>query len=145
MLPRLGRQDTQFTERDLAVSLRLRILPGFEYPPAVPVQSTARLTESEAARIAAEAFGLEAEARPLEGYAVENFLLECQDGRRFVLKASADDEAEADLDFQNRLLEHLAAASFPLTIPRPVATADGRQVIEHRGESVRRRVRLLTT
>ena len=65
----------------------------------------------------AEHFGLEGELRPLPAEWDQNFLLETEDGKRFVVKVAHREEDPAVLDMQNAALAHLARA--PNTPPCP--------------------------
>lgn len=74
----------------------------------------------------------------------QNFhLLEEATGRRFVLKIAHAGEDTAVLDFQNRLLEHLARAGFP--VPKVLRTRGGAEWVELEGKGARSHLaRLLT-
>ena len=58
----------------------------------------------------------------------QNFLLLDEDsGRKYVLKVSHAGEDPQILDFQNRMLEHLTRAGFPLA--NVLFAKDGREVV----------------
>src|SRR6266566_2494821 len=67
------------------------------------------LTESEAARLAREVYGLEASARALPGEYDENFHLIAAPGRAFVLKVMHPAREPSFIDLQSKALVHLAS------------------------------------
>ena len=79
----------------------------------------------DATRIAAQFYGINARVRPLVSERDQNFRLDADDGKRFVLKFSNSAEQLQVIDFQNRALLHVAEkdASFPL--PRIIPTLSG--------------------
>jgi 4-aminobutyrate aminotransferase-like enzyme/aminoglycoside phosphotransferase (APT) family kinase protein len=89
-----------------------------------------RFTPAEAAQIAAELFGIHADACDLGSERDQAFLLD--DGRAGgVLKISNSGEAAAVLDFEEAAIAHVAAVDPELPIARPLApraTFDGHQV-----------------
>jgi len=89
-----------------------------------------QITPEEALRIAAERFTIPATlAEPLFSDRNQNFLLtEESSGRKFVLKLAHADEEQEVLDFQNRILEHLARAGFPLA--KVLFATDGSEFAE---------------
>lgn len=84
---------------------------------------------AQAIRITEEHFGVTAAAaRSLPSDRDQNFLLrEEESGRKYVLKLSKSDEDPEVLDFQNRMLEHLARAGFELS--RVFPSKDRREVV----------------
>ena len=100
------------------------------------VQKAPRFTTDDAARLAAEYFGLLATVEPLPSERDQNFLMYNDSGARFVFKIANADEALEVLDLQNKALKFLAGAQtglqWPLVIPSrsgndvvPVASPDG--------------------
>jgi len=89
-----------------------------------------RITPEEALKIAVERFSVPVtvvESLPSERD--QNFLLsEEVSGRRYVLKLAKADEDRAILDFQNRILDHLARAGFPLS--KILFARDGSEIVE---------------
>ena len=90
-------------------------------------------------------FGIAADqATPLPSDRDQNFLIQDQaSGRRHVLKVSHAGEDLKVLDLQNRMLEHLTRAGFPLS--NVLRSKDGREVVASPGEDgAVFRTRLLT-
>ena len=89
-----------------------------------------RFTAEEAARIAAEAFGLHGQARPLGSERDQAFLID--DGAAgAVLKISNSGEDEAALELEEAAIAHVAAVDPALPVARPLApraTAAGHYV-----------------
>jgi 4-aminobutyrate aminotransferase-like enzyme/Ser/Thr protein kinase RdoA (MazF antagonist) len=89
-----------------------------------------QFTADEAARIAADLFGLQGTASVLGSERDQAFLLD--DGSRGgVLKISNPREDEAELDFEEAAIAHVAAVDPELPVARPLApraTFDGHQV-----------------
>ncbi|WBV41393.1 phosphotransferase [Pseudoroseomonas cervicalis] len=78
-------------------------------PPAGP---------EEAAALARDAFGLDAEARPLTGERDRNFRLTTAAGRDYALRIIHPAEPAEVSDFQSRALLHVAEAAPDLPVPR---------------------------
>jgi 4-aminobutyrate aminotransferase-like enzyme/Ser/Thr protein kinase RdoA (MazF antagonist) len=94
-----------------------------------------RLTTAEAAAAARHGFGVEGELHPLDSHQDQNFLLDGPGGR-FVLKIANEAFSAAELDLQNRAMEHVAAR-LPGAVPQPVRARDGRDVAVADGRHVR--------
>ncbi len=108
-------------------------------------QHRPRFSLPEALRAARDHFGIAATwGEELPSDRDQNFLLlEEATGRRFVLKIAHAGEDPAVLDFQNRLLEHLALAGFPQS--KVLRTPGGAEWVELEGEEGQRHLaRLLT-
>lgn len=88
------------------------------------------LSPQDALAVARDRFSVKADAvQPLPSERDQNFLLtESDSGRRYVLKLSHTGEEHEVLDFQNRMLEHLARANFPLS--KVLHGADGEEIVE---------------
>jgi len=89
------------------------------------------LSRDQARAIAADYYGIEAEATPLTSERDQNFLLQLVDGTRYVLKIANSAEAPVVTEFQVRALEHIACrppAGF--SVPRIIPTRDGRSHFE---------------
>jgi 4-aminobutyrate aminotransferase-like enzyme/Ser/Thr protein kinase RdoA (MazF antagonist) len=71
---------------------------------------------ADAARLAADLYGLRATARELPSERDRNFLLECGDGRKLVLKIANREEQYGLLEFQSQVLERLARVA-PVPFP----------------------------
>jgi 4-aminobutyrate aminotransferase-like enzyme/Ser/Thr protein kinase RdoA (MazF antagonist) len=79
---------------------------------------TQPFTESEAARLAHEIFGLEASARSLPGEYDDNFHLTASNARAYVLKVMHAGRERSFIDMQCRALQHLARRAPHLAVPR---------------------------
>src|SRR5260370_42641344 len=86
---------------------------------------TQPFTESEAARLAHEIFGLEASARSLPGEYDDNFHLTASDARAYVLKVMHAGRERSFVDMQCRALQHLARRAAHLGVPRVCPTRSG--------------------
>ena len=75
-------------------------------------------TESDAARLALELYGLEARAGALPGEYDDNFHLIATDGREFVLKVMHPARAASFVEMQVRALQHLAERLPNRQLPR---------------------------
>ena len=94
-------------------------------------------SDAEAVGIAVEHYGIHAKVRALVSERDQNFRLDTEDGKRFVLKISNCAEQLQVVDFQNRALVHIAEkdASFPL--PRVIPNLEGclHCSLEHGGKT----------
>ena len=84
-----------------------------------------RLSAADAERIAAELFGFEAAASPLDSERDQNFRLRAGDGRERVLKLANPAEDPQTLDFQIRALLQLEHTAPDLPLPRVYASRSG--------------------
>jgi 4-aminobutyrate aminotransferase-like enzyme/Ser/Thr protein kinase RdoA (MazF antagonist) len=84
-----------------------------------------RITESEAARLARELFGLDVSVRSLAGEYDSNFCLRSTDGREFVLKAMHPEREKPFIEMQCAALEHLEKRAPRLALPRVCPTRSG--------------------
>ena len=108
------------------------------------VQKAPRITRDDAARIAADLYGLSVSAAPLPSERDQNFLLcsaqsDPQDpgssgNERFVLKIANSEEAFEFLELQNQLVQFLAARKFALEFPRIVRAKTGENIATIKGE-----------
>jgi len=87
---------------------------------------TQPFTESEAARLAHEIFGLEASARSLPGEYDDNFHLTATNARAYVLKVMHAGRERSFIDMQCRALQHLARRAPHLAVPRVCPTRSGK-------------------
>jgi len=85
----------------------------------------APLTTDVAARIAREVYGLAAAIRVLPGEYDDNFQLQTEDSRAFVLKLMHPAREDSFVDMQCRALTHLAGRAPHLALPRVIAIAKG--------------------
>ncbi len=77
-----------------------------------------RFSLREAQRIAQERFGITAQAAELPSERDQNFRLETDSGELFVLKFSQSMEDPSVLDFQCRVLEHVASRAENVAVPQ---------------------------
>lgn len=82
-------------------------------------------SKQEAERFASSLYGLDAVATPLASYGDQNFLLDCTDGSRLVLKISNDQTSLAALDLQVQTFRHLAHHADGLKVPQVHLARDG--------------------
>jgi 4-aminobutyrate aminotransferase-like enzyme/Ser/Thr protein kinase RdoA (MazF antagonist) len=85
----------------------------------------APLTTDVAARVAAEVYGLTATIRALPGEYDDNFHLQTEDSRAFVLKMMHPAREDAFVDMQCRAFTHLAGKAPLLALPRVIPTSKG--------------------
>ncbi len=90
-----------------------------------PVSGRPPLKPPEAARIAAEIWGLEADASPLPGERDANFLLTSRSGERFVLKVSGAAEVPERVELQTAMPAHIRKRDPRLRTPRAVPARTG--------------------
>ncbi|MDQ0575926.1 aminotransferase [Agromyces albus] len=89
--------------------------------------SPPEISETDAASIARELFGIAASARTLGSHQDRNFLLESEQGR-VLLKIANPGTSVEELEAQSRATEHLAAREPTLRVPRTRAGLDGELV-----------------
>jgi 4-aminobutyrate aminotransferase-like enzyme/Ser/Thr protein kinase RdoA (MazF antagonist)/murein DD-endopeptidase MepM/ murein hydrolase activator NlpD len=77
------------------------------------VRDRPRFREADAARLAAECYGLAVTARPLPSERDQNFLLEGPSGERHVLKFAHPAVRREILEAQNQAMDHLTRRGFP--------------------------------
>jgi Ser/Thr protein kinase RdoA (MazF antagonist)/murein DD-endopeptidase MepM/ murein hydrolase activator NlpD len=92
------------------------------------------VTEAEALALAREQYGLVATARLLPGEHDRNFHLRTADGLERVLKIASADDERADLELQNRALDHLARAAPSLALPRVIVAKGGAPIVTVRAQ-----------
>ena len=93
-------------------------------------------SDTEAAAIADEHFGITGSVLQLVSERDQNFRLTTEEGKRYVLKISNHAEQVEVVDFQNRALQHVEKKDASLPVPRVIPTLDGQlhgQVM-HSGE-----------
>ncbi len=102
-------------------------------------------TPDDAERIARDSYGIDVRARSLQGEYDCNFCLETPAGERFLLKIAREGTTRGILEFQNAILEHLAACAPELAVQRVLLARDGTGVASVAGAAGRPRfARLLT-
>src|SRR5258707_2450823 len=95
-----------------------------EAPVAKPI------TESEAAEIARQLFGIEAAAHSLPGEYDDNFHLRVVDGTEFALKVMHPDRERRFVEMQCGTLQHLAENEPSLPLPRVGASSPRESFVE---------------
>jgi 4-aminobutyrate aminotransferase-like enzyme/Ser/Thr protein kinase RdoA (MazF antagonist) len=119
------------------------------------VQKAPRITQDDAARIAADLYGLNVSAAPLPSERDQNFLLSSLPSRlqttgssrneQFVLKIANSEEAFEMLELQNDIIRFLTAGKIELEFPRNVPTSTGEDIATIKDENGQKHfVRLLT-
>jgi hydroxylysine kinase len=95
-------------------------------PAKNPLMTTAPdVTVAEAAAIARDHFGIDAEVRLLTSERDKNFHLAAADGREYVLKVTNSAEDPAVINFQTEALRHIEQQDPTLPVPRVCAAKDG--------------------
>ncbi len=80
---------------------------------------------TEAVSIAAGNYGIHGQAHPLDSDRDQNFRLDANDGKRYVLKISNDAEQLQVIDCQNRALLYMENHDDSLPLPRVIPDLDG--------------------
>lgn len=101
-------------------------------------------SEQESEKLAHELYGLTGRARQLPGERDQNFYLRTESGEGFVLKISNTAERQEVLDFQNKLLDHVAVHFETGACPRVCVARSGQAISTVDGPANRHFVRLLT-
>ena len=89
-----------------------------------------QLDDDEVRPLVQEHYGLEVQLKALLGERDQNFRLQCDDGRQFVLKIASAAEDPLATDFQIQALRYLESYlgnnDCPINVPRILRTIDGR-------------------
>ncbi len=85
-------------------------------------------TIAQIQQLAAEHFAILATAKPLSGEIDLNFLLQTPEGQKFTLKIAHPGTQASYLEFQNALLNTLAAAGLGLEIPKVMRNTVGEEI-----------------
>lgn len=108
-------------------------------------QNRPQFSNEAAQKLAEELYGLTASACPLPSERDQNFHLKTETGQAFVLKISSAVENEAVLDFQNKVLTHLAGQPETILSPQLCPTRSGQVMTSIEGvNGTNHFVRLLT-
>jgi Ser/Thr protein kinase RdoA (MazF antagonist) len=103
-----------------------------------------KLTESQAALIASELYGIKGKVSSLPGDLDFNFKIDVAEGR-FLLKVSRPDTDLMYLEFQQAILQHVADSNTKIESPVPVPNLEGRLIGDWKDTSgTVRKVRMLT-
>ena len=107
----------------------------FDYQPT--------LSLGQAREIAATHFGVEGASATLPSDRDQNFIIETEDGRRFVLKISNAMASEKRVRFENQAIQAIGDAIQPVSTPRPVRGIAGSDTVEIRANDRSYQTRLL--
>ncbi len=91
----------------------------------------------DAAAIAADYYGIQADTRVLVSERDQNFALRTRDGHRYTLKISNQAELFEVIDFQNQALLHVAKTDASIPLPRVIPGRDGQfhALVEYAGKT----------
>lgn len=104
-----------------------------------------KISQSQAEAILFRLYGIQAQASPLPGQLDFNFKIKVDGKSTYILKISRPDENLEDLDFQTKLLEHIAAHAPHIPAPKVVPDQDGQSISSIIDDYGRQRsIRLLT-
>ena len=102
-------------------------------------------SESKAATLLRDYYGIDGSLEPLVSERDQNFLVVTPDGTKFVFKFANESESAAITDFQNQGLLHVARVAPAFPVPRVIPTVDGELMFEVRADSgTPHRARLLS-
>ena len=88
-----------------------------------------KFTKQDAILLAREQYGISATASALPSERDQNFHIQAEDGKEFVLKIANITEDRNVLELQNLLMAHLALHAPSLSIPRLCSTISGDSMI----------------
>lgn len=111
---------------------------------ALFARSWPKLDETEAAALAAQAFGVSGHATLLTSERDQNFRIDVPGHAGYVLKITHPAEDVGVTDFHTEAQLHLMRADATLPIPQLIATRDGASVFWREGGGGRQAVRLIT-
>jgi Ser/Thr protein kinase RdoA (MazF antagonist) len=101
------------------------ILAEGHRPAFITADTTPKFMLTEAVRLAKEVCGLTVTATALPSERDQNFALNADNGRRFVLKIAKSDEARSVLELQNAALKCAAQGAPHIALPRLIPTSAG--------------------
>jgi len=103
-----------------------------------------KVTALQAGHIAEELYGIKGKAMALAGERDFNFRISAE-GKRYLLKVSRPDAGQDFLEFQQLLLQYVAASVADVRVPVPYPDLRGNQISETRDKNGQvRKVRLLS-
>lgn len=104
-----------------------------------------RMQAEEASSLLRSAFAVQGELSRLNTEKDDTFLVHATDGAKFILKIANPAERSSELDFEVRLLMHVATADKSLPVPRVITESGGRPYLSVRDQAGQLRlVRLLS-
>ena len=109
----------------------------------ISIQNRPDIDPSDALEAVREHFGLDGSLSALPGERDCNFLLQCPDGARYVVKVSSPDEADEILHIEVDLMKHVTEATEGFA-PAPIAALSGDYIVKHEDSQGRaHRVRIV--
>ena len=103
------------------------------------------ITTAQAQRLVFQFFNIRGEAFPLPGEIDFNFRIKVPDGDGYILKVSRVEEDNGYLEYQQKLLQYVAAQEIDLISPLVIKDVHGNEISEYNDSSGNlRKVRLLT-
>ena len=122
-------------------------MPGAD-PFAVIETETPELAEEEVLQFVQDHYGLMVRLEPLLGERDQNFRMQCDDGRQFVLKIANQAEDRLATEFQIEALLHLeaylASNDCPVIVPRIIRTLDGQSCTSIKSSGTEYLARVMT-
>ncbi|MEB8330705.1 aminotransferase class III-fold pyridoxal phosphate-dependent enzyme [Flavobacteriaceae bacterium KMM 6897] len=104
-----------------------------------------KITADQAEQICLDLFNIEGNAKPLPGEIDFNFKINVAKGEGYILKISRPNENVEYLDFQQKLLQHVADHGRGLISPKVMHDVNGQTISEFKDENGQlRKVRLLS-
>ena len=88
------------------------------------------ISDKQAIEFAQKYYGKNGTVKKLPGEVDFNFYLKDEKENEFTLKISRPDTDQQAIDFQAKIINHLAASKIPLGLPEVVLTTDGKEYIE---------------
>jgi len=114
-------------------------------PSGVLAYDHAVMTGSSAAELVRNHWNLDAHATKVATEKDDTFVIEADEGRRFVLKVSNASESETEVEFQCALLEHVSMSEIGHLVPRLVPSGDGTTLLHIADTSGEQRLARLMT
>lgn len=102
------------------------------------------ISSTQALAIANELYLISGEIKTLPGDEDANFKITTENGAKYILKISAENQEEDVLAFQNELLEFLDTNSLSVLIPKIIRNKDGNYISETNINTVKRYARVVT-
>ncbi|MEM6319039.1 MAG: aminotransferase class III-fold pyridoxal phosphate-dependent enzyme, partial [Bacteroidota bacterium] len=102
------------------------------------------MTDSQAANLVFEIFGIQGSATALPGEMDLNFLIRTNAEEKYVLKIESSTRALENLQLQNSALQHLEQKSLPIAFPSVMLNKSGNAVTQHTLNGQQVYIRLLT-
>ncbi|MEM9849691.1 MAG: aminotransferase class III-fold pyridoxal phosphate-dependent enzyme, partial [Bacteroidota bacterium] len=94
------------------------------------IKFTQMLDLSAVEQLALNHYNIRVKAKPLAGEVDQNYYLETASGVAYTLKISPPKAELQSIDFQSKVLQHLAHKSLPFAVPNIVPTSEGTSWVE---------------